>query len=298
MQVLACVYRHRTPEPRELKQTREAAKSDPRLARFLDGYQDSFHDWGDDPGFFAAEEHFGDVRRASWGVCRPDVRSRLELGDSVVFFCGRQTGRAWAYHFVGVGVVARLLDRKSLWDSPRLMTYRQFYNLLIDKAGSRFHHHEHFYKWHDNWEERAAAPYVLFDPEASAFNLVEPHEVARFDGRHVPERWHRYARSQELEELLFRERKIARRLRTSLTGYGHSSLNLSHAGGRTRRGRSPEALVTRLLELVGEPGAVPPGVEDPEIEPIGEEPAPSDPDIADVEPLGGFPARIRHGRGC
>ena len=36
-----------------------------------------YYDWGDDPSFFAAEEFLGDVNRASWGVCRRDVREKL-----------------------------------------------------------------------------------------------------------------------------------------------------------------------------------------------------------------------------
>jgi hypothetical protein len=296
MKIYACVYRHRDPNPRELRRTAEAAQSDPLLRRFLDRYGESFYDWGDDPGFFAAEEHFRDVRRASWGVCRANIRRQLEHGDAVVFFCGRQTGRAWAYHFVGVGVVARLLERNEIWNDARFATYRRFYNLLVAPSPRGFIQSERFHHWHKDWERRAAAPYVLFDPERSAFNLVDPLEVARFDGRRVPEQWNADAGSQELEELLFRERGIRRRLRTSLTGYGHSALNLTHAGGRLRPGRGPEALVARLRELVGLLDPLLSAMDDLEIEPIGEEPDESDPDLADVEPLGGFPPRT-HARG-
>jgi hypothetical protein len=250
MQVFACVYRHREPKPREWARTSEAARSDPLLRRFLDGYPEHFYDWGDDPGFFAAEQRFGDVRRASWGVCRSDVRRRLEVRDAVVFFCGKQRACQWTYHFVGVGVVARTLDRKDLWKEPELAPYRRFYNLLVQPTPGGFIQRERFHRWHKDWERRAAAPYVLFDPDASAFNLVDPHEVARFDGRSLPERWREDQRTRALEELLFRERKIARRLRTSLTGYGHSALNLVNDGRRSRPGRPPAELLAALRELV------------------------------------------------
>ena len=62
------------PSVREWRLTKPLADSDPLLSRFLNGYRENFWDWGDDPSFFAAEHRLGDVRRASWGVCRADVR--------------------------------------------------------------------------------------------------------------------------------------------------------------------------------------------------------------------------------
>lgn len=76
MKAYICTYRqpHMDPSVREWRLTKPLADNDPLLSRFLNGYRENFWDWGDDPSFFAAEHRLGDVRRASWGVCRADVR--------------------------------------------------------------------------------------------------------------------------------------------------------------------------------------------------------------------------------
>src|ERR1700682_2903329 len=83
-----CTYRRMTPSPRTRGQTDAAAKQDPLLRAFLKNYDDSYYDWGDDPSFFAAQHVLRDVRKASWGMCRRDVRNALAERDLVVFFCG------------------------------------------------------------------------------------------------------------------------------------------------------------------------------------------------------------------
>jgi hypothetical protein len=104
------------------------AHTDPLLSRFLHGYRENFWDWGDDPSFFAAEHRLGDVRRASWGVCRADVRKALSEGDLVVFFCARDVGSVWRYHFIGFGTVKALISRKELWTNPAYADYRSFWH--------------------------------------------------------------------------------------------------------------------------------------------------------------------------
>jgi hypothetical protein len=88
MKAYACVYRQRRPTLAEMRRTREAAARDPLLRDFLDAYARgaSYLDWGDDPAFFSAKQRLGDVRAASWGVCRRDVRAALCQGDFVAFF--------------------------------------------------------------------------------------------------------------------------------------------------------------------------------------------------------------------
>jgi len=100
MRAYVCTYRHSSPSPRDRRQTEEAAAALPLLRTYLDQYDKlgSVLDWGDDPSFFAASELLGDVRRATWGVCRRDVRASLGPGDFVVFICGRQDKRFWEYY--------------------------------------------------------------------------------------------------------------------------------------------------------------------------------------------------------
>src|SRR6266849_6163783 len=120
-----------TPSPRARRQTNAAAKQDPLLRTFLEGYDHSYYDWGDDPSFFAAQHRLGDVRRASWGVCRRDVREALGERDLVVFFCGcEDETRVWRYYFVGFGTVRALVKRAVLWTDPVYAPYRKFYNVL------------------------------------------------------------------------------------------------------------------------------------------------------------------------
>jgi hypothetical protein len=186
-----CTYRqpHIDPSVREWRLTKPLAESDPLLSRFLNGYRENFWDWGDDPSFFAAEHRLGDVRRASWGVCRADVRRALSEGDLVVFFCARDDSRVWRYHFIGFGTVKALIGRKDLWTNPAYRDYRSFYNVLARLENGRLVQNETFHKYHPDWEHRAKAPYVIFDETASHFNLQDPHCVATWEkGAGIPEK--------------------------------------------------------------------------------------------------------------
>lgn len=89
----------------------------------------------------------------------------------------------------------------------------------------------------------------MFEPTSKLtnFNLTNPLLVATYDGDQIPERWN--AKSRGLENLLFRERGIERRLRTARRGFGHVKLNLLNSGGGRREGRSGEELRDALLEF-------------------------------------------------
>lgn len=222
----ACVYRRYRPAPRERAQTESVAISNPILGRFLQQYDRSYLDWGDDPGFFAAEQIIGDVRRASWGVCRADVRRTLTEGSFVVFFVGIPLADRWEYHWVGLGTVKRLVrDRRDIWTDPNLDAYRDFLNLLVSPNGD---HREYFRPEHDDWQtKRILSPYVVFEDTLSRFDLKNPLHVSTYrPERGVPDKWRsRDAIVKRLESLLFRNR-TDRRLRTSGLGYGHAKLRL------------------------------------------------------------------------
>jgi hypothetical protein len=246
-----CTYCHKSPKPRDRVETCTAAKEDPLLRKFLKEYDGSYYDWGDDPSFFAAQHLLGDVRRASWGVCRPDVRKVLKKSDVVVFFCGRkEQGRVWRYYFVGFGIVRELVKpRTALWTDAYASDHR-FYNVLACLEVGRLVQWEIFQPDHDDWQRRADAPYVIFDGALSFFNLTSPHCVATWDGGPIPEEWRSDDRSKAIEQLLFVEREIDRRLRTSAKRRPHPKLNLLRAGGVIRPGRSLPELTKALSRLV------------------------------------------------
>ena len=250
MNAYLCVYRQISPIPKDLRETEQVATEGSLLRKFLDEYKRSFYDWGDDPSFFAAKHLLGDVNRATWGVCRRDVRCDLEKGDVVVFFCGSNKSKekgVWNYHFIGFGTVAEVIKRrKLLWTNPSYAPYREFYNLLTDSHGKQL---ETFHPLHKDWKNRAAAPYIAFDPARSAFNLDSPHLVATWDGEERQETWRRDQPARKIERLLFEERNIERRLRTSRTGYAHDKLNLLSDGKKERPGR-PLSELTRALKLL------------------------------------------------
>jgi hypothetical protein len=229
MNAYLCTYRRKTPSPLERRQTETAAKKDALLHAFLEGYNNSYYDWGDDPSFFAAHHLLGDVHKASWGVCRPDVRDRLREDDLVVFFCGCQdkVEQVWRYYFIGFGTVRSCVERPTLWKDPAYAPYRKFYNVIARYDSGHPVQNETFHQYHKDWERRAKAPYVLFDPVQSAFNLESPHHVATWKSNTAtPEIWKSDPRTKRIERLLFTERGISRRLRTGRSGYGHAKLNL------------------------------------------------------------------------
>jgi hypothetical protein len=255
--LFVCVYKHRIPTRGEWASTERAAANDQYLQRFLDSYwtTDSYFDWGDDPGFFCASVLLGDARRATWSVCRPDVRKSVVVGDGVAFFVCRpivaKHGEYWRsagpedYFYIGCGTVgAKLINRQELWRLPEYAPYREFYNILVRTgANGALYQSEVFHSYHDDWRERSAAPVIFFDAAKSWFNLKGPHHVARFDtSRGIPEVWLRDAISQRLERLLFGD-GCARRLRTSRTGYQHAK--------RVIRGTTLtiDTLIAELVEI-------------------------------------------------
>ncbi len=246
MKAYVCVYRQFKVEASAWAINKDLDRNNPKLrvGRFLRRYKwnlegrhkGRFYDWGDDPAFFGAEEFLGDVRQASWGVCRPNVRRHLSKGDIVVFFCAQQKLEErfrWNYYYIGVGTVGKVITRRSrIWTADAYKKYRKFYNLLLDEAGD---HKEVLFPHHDDWEKRLQAPYIIFESSAQThFNVRNPLLVATYDGENqatgsnIMESWRlddQYVR--EIDDLI-PIRDGGKKLRTSHQGNAHQHLNLSH----------------------------------------------------------------------
>jgi hypothetical protein len=77
--------------------------------------------------------------------------------------------------------------------------------------------------------------------------LSSPLHVATYEPPRFPEIWDfSNSRSRSLERLLFIDRGITRRLRSSPTGFAHSPINLS-----TRHGRPLHKLREELVKFSG-----------------------------------------------
>lgn len=201
------------------------------------------YDVGDDPSFHASSVAHGFGGRLSWGVCRPNVRNRINPGDVVVFFAA-EDARAEAlrvYRFAGWARVDELVSQTDIWRDDRLEGFRNYRNLLIRPVGDTddFEHYEAGkphpdWLWRladsgrhapkkdrwvtagqegslidglirvEGWRLRPAANYVVFDPEGSGtFVLAEPPLVARAVTNGMKETWNTDDFAKELHSLLF-----------------------------------------------------------------------------------------------
>lgn len=251
MRAYVCVYLHRSPSKREWSQTALAAERDPMLAEFLRNYltDDSFYDWGDDPAFFSATHRLGTPAGATWGVCRPNVRSRVRSGDLLIWFCAKYSAPAiWRYYFVGYATVKELLRRRQIWSERRYARYRRFYNVLARVEGNGLRQHETFHSYHRDWRRRARAPYVTFnlDPALTRLNLSSPIFVAEKGVASLVEEWRsdRDQRVDQLESVLFQEFGIQRRLRSTNPQRAHPHIALHNQ--RPPDGRNARQLIGGL----------------------------------------------------
>lgn len=233
-----------------------AARTDPRLQQFMTGYRqpNSYFDWGDDPGFFAASQILGNSSKASWGVCRRDVRSQLRPGDFIIWFCAHSQPKRsghWDYYFVGCTTVAETIDRFQLWTLPKHRPYQDFYNTLARPHGSTLIQHETFHDYHVDWQRRASAPYVLFNgcPSLSAVNLTNPTLVATGTTGTL-EVWQspQNPKVAQIEAIIFTGLQITRRLRTTHPQRPHRHIALHNAPAISQHNRV--ALLSKLRSSI------------------------------------------------
>jgi hypothetical protein len=122
-------------------------------------------DIGDDPSFTASLEMGALGGRLTWGVCRPNIRNRLQIGDVVAFFAAdrfvERRPKPVRYCFVGYATVEKKVSQTELWTNRDLAVYRNYVNLLVARRGTdEFEHIETFSPrrslWHDDWLWRIA----------------------------------------------------------------------------------------------------------------------------------------------
>ena len=243
MKAYLCVYRQPLIERKHWNCTRSEIRNRSELRQYLRRYDrrfqergGRFYDWGDDPSFFAAEHFLDDIRRATWGVCRGNVRSQLDPGDFVIFFCAQQQETdtsLWDYFYIGVRTVGEIVTcRQRIWRNRKFRAYRKFYNLLVDDNNEQ---KEVIHKYHDDWERRLEAPYIVFNGsrKTTHFNVSNPLLVATYSPdslapeEPIMETWHVNDRMVQRLYKLIPHRDGGKILRTSRTGNAHSHMNFA-----------------------------------------------------------------------
>jgi hypothetical protein len=107
------------------------------------------YDNGDDPSFYVARRG-GPL---TWGVCRQDVRNSIQPGSIVVFFSYTSKGGEVQYRLSAVATVARLVDRRGVFEDSCFRKHLHSYlNLLIKPTDNGWCHAE------DDREDHAKHP--------------------------------------------------------------------------------------------------------------------------------------------
>lgn len=146
-------------------------------------------DVGDDPSFFASSYNHGPV---TWGVCRPDVRCDITVGDWVAFFSAerlRESPATTQYRFVGTHCVQGKLAHTSLFAAG--LPYSGYLNLLVRPLGAGWEHYEPGLRtgqWHKDWLWRIICGRRRFEKEVveDAGRTHIPGEPLMLDGRPLP----------------------------------------------------------------------------------------------------------------
>jgi hypothetical protein len=98
------------------------------------------YDNGDDPSFYI-ERRCG---RLTWGVCRPNVRTQLKIGDIVVFFSFTNLPlhrKEVLYRMSAVATVEAKLDHRAAFTEPRLKLSK-YINTLVSLDRGRWTYDE------------------------------------------------------------------------------------------------------------------------------------------------------------
>jgi hypothetical protein len=116
------------------------------------------YDVGDDPSFFSKVQNRSNL---TWGVCRPQVRNRIQPGDIVVYFSVRQKEKEhpFEYQLCAVVTVEKKVRQTDVWLVPRFRKcFASYLNLVLRPNGRhRWRHSERgSEKPHKDWIWRIA----------------------------------------------------------------------------------------------------------------------------------------------
>ena len=253
----------------DLEYVRDAAgQADPDFAAYLDAVkrEEWLYDTGDDPAFYSFRRLASEGGSLSWGICRPDVRKRLEPGDAVAFFGFRNHGPGVEYYFSGYATVWRKVRQTDIWRDPVLAVYRRYLNLLVRPDGDAFRWHESNPNrrwWHQDWlwriakrsgtrkadydniqkagvlrpdltdpngrQVNVAENYVLFHPqEPLTYLLAEPYLVGLYEKAWGTreEEWVRSDPADAIRALTIERSPHPRRLRTTNVQRSHRHITI------------------------------------------------------------------------
>jgi hypothetical protein len=134
-------------------------------------------DSGDDPSFEYAAQAAGPV---TWGVCRPDVRNAVAIGDVVVFFAAdsMRDRKPARYFWVGFATVQAKIGQDEIFEKESLATFRSYPNLLIrPHTEGGYEHFEGAPRalWHDNWLWR------MVETRRKQETFAKAHRSDRYD---------------------------------------------------------------------------------------------------------------------
>src|SRR6516225_1494930 len=111
------------------------------------------YDNGDDPSFFVTRREGGLL---TWGICRRDVRSKIQEGNVSVFVAFTNVGGVVQYRMSAVATVAGKIDRRLVSRDSRFQG-KTYINLLIRPEGNGWTHDEsdrHSAQRHPDWPWR------------------------------------------------------------------------------------------------------------------------------------------------
>jgi hypothetical protein len=110
------------------------------------------YDLGDDPSFYCSRRFATEGAALSWGICRRNVRTLVEQGDTVAFFGVESHDGGKDYRFSAFATVAKTVSQLDIWTNDDLAIYRRYLNLLIVPDGKAYAHREaQPGNQHENW---------------------------------------------------------------------------------------------------------------------------------------------------
>jgi CRISPR/Cas system CMR-associated protein Cmr5 small subunit len=193
---------------------------------FINNYNNWLYDVGDDPSFYCSNILGTNL---SWGICRPDIRNKIQPNDTVVFFC--YNGIEQKYYLVALATVKEKIKQTDIWTNNDYSSYRKHFNLLIRLNNGLWEHYEPLFNEkgkHKNWAHRIASDfpndtfqsmenniilnfpirdnYVLFKKnDYDTYVLTNPILVAKWSKGQNKESWHDSDNSKSIKDMIFRE---------------------------------------------------------------------------------------------